>query len=91
MGIKYNGWLENNGQQAALFDSNVNDKDRVSKFKVGERKVIRGWEEGIQGMKKGGKRIIVVPSEMGYGASGLSPSIPPNSNLIYEVSYIIIL
>jgi FKBP-type peptidyl-prolyl cis-trans isomerase len=69
----------------AVFDSNAGDKDSTFRFKIGDGTVIRGWDDGIKGMKKGGKRVIVIPAELGYGKSGAPPSIPPNSPLVFEV------
>src|SRR5262249_24724840 len=90
IGTRYSGWLLDSANQiGTLFDSNATQKDKAStfKFRVGEGKVIKGWEEGILGMKKGGKRVLVVPSEMAYGKTGHPPSIPPYSRLLFEVFF----
>ena len=85
VGVRYSGWLiESNNQIGSLFDSNLSKEDTF-KFKVGEGKVIKGWDEGIIGMKKGGKRIIIAPPELAYGSKGSPPQIPSNSKLIFEV------
>jgi hypothetical protein len=81
----YSGWLENNGQLGQLFDSNTADKPL--NFKVGENRVVRGFEEGVKGMRKGGKRVLVIPSEMGYGKNGAGSQIPPNATLIFFVRF----
>ena len=86
--MSYSGWiLENNCQIGSLFDTNVNkDSENVGfKFKVGEGKVIKGWDEGVQGMKKGGKRVLIIPSELANGKIGNSV-VPPNTKLIFEVN-----
>jgi FK506-binding protein 15 len=88
IGTRYSGWLiEANNQIGALFDSNVNQKDSTASFKirVGDGRVIKGWEEGVLGMKKGGKRVLVIPPELAYGKNGAPPSIPPNARLLFEV------
>lgn len=78
--VNYTGWLENNTK----FDSSL-DKGQPLEFKLGVGDVIKGWDEGIASMKPGGKRILVIPSKLGYGASGMGESIPPNATLIFEV------
>ncbi|MFO0695222.1 MAG: FKBP-type peptidyl-prolyl cis-trans isomerase [Polyangiales bacterium] len=66
------------------FDSSL-DRNRPFVFALGKGQVIRGWDEGVAGMKVGGKRKLVIPPEMGYGARGFPPVIPPNSTLVFEV------
>src|SRR5262245_24070164 len=71
--VHYTGWLKNGKK----FDSSV-DSGKPLKFKLGARKVIAGWDEGVAGMRVGGKRRLIVPPELGYGAEGFPPVIPPN-------------
>jgi FKBP-type peptidyl-prolyl cis-trans isomerase FkpA len=84
--VRYTGWLYDPKapqQHGAKFDSNVNGEPFV--FHLGAGGVIKGWDEGLQGMKVGGKRTLIIPASMGYGASGSGP-IPPNANLIFDVA-----
>ncbi len=81
--VHYTGWLEN----GTKFDSSK-DRNQTFKFPLGAGHVIRGWDEGVAGMKVGGKRKLVIPSELGYGARGAGGSIPPNSTLVFEVDLI---
>lgn len=83
--VHYTGWLyepKSPEQHGAQFDSS-RGRDPFS-FQLGAGQVIRGWDEGVQGMKVGGKRTLILPPEMGYGEGGAGP-IPPNANLIFEV------
>jgi len=83
--VNYTGWLYSPNaqlQHGAQFDSSVG-REPFS-FQLGAGQVIPGWDQGVQGMKVGGKRTLIVPAEMGYGAQGAGP-IPPNANLIFEV------
>jgi len=83
--VNYTGWLFDPSapsQHGAQFDSSV-DRSPFS-FQLGAGQVIKGWDEGVQGMKVGGKRTLILPPEYGYGAGGAGP-IPPNANLIFEV------
>jgi FKBP-type peptidyl-prolyl cis-trans isomerase FkpA len=82
--VHYTGWLYDEGTQGAKFDSS---KDRRSpfKFELGAGMVIAGWDEGVQGMKVGGTRRLVIPPELGYGARGAGGVIPPNATLLFEV------
>ncbi|XP_060074716.1 FK506-binding protein 15-like isoform X2 [Ylistrum balloti] len=82
--VKYTGWLLTNGTFGQEFDSNVKT-DKQFKFKIGKGKVIKGWDIGVVGMKKGSKRLLVVPPSLGYGSQGAGNKIPPNSTLIFEV------
>ncbi|MBA5605032.1 FKBP-type peptidyl-prolyl cis-trans isomerase [Duganella sp. FT3S] len=83
--VNYTGWLyEPNAPQkhGAQFDSSIGRAP--FNFQLGAGQVIQGWDEGVQGMKVGGKRTLIVPASMGYGASGAGP-IPPNATLIFDV------
>lgn len=82
--VHYTGWLFEDGQRGAKFDSS---KDRGSpfSFKLGAGMVIGGWDEGVQGMKVGGTRTLIIPPELGYGARGAGGVIPPNATLEFEV------
>ena len=82
--VHYTGWLEENGKQGKKFDSS-RDRGQPFPFRVGRGEVIKGWDEGVAGMKVGGKRRLTIPPELGYGARGAGRDIPPNSTLIFEV------
>lgn len=86
--VHYTGWLrEANGEKGKKFDSSV-DRGQTFSFDLGAGQVIRGWDEGVQGMKEGGQRTLTIPSEMGYGARGAGNAIPPNATLIFDVELI---
>ena len=82
--VHYTGWLYTNGAKGAKFDSSKDRNDPFS-FGLGRGQVIRGWDEGVQGMKVGGTRVLVIPPELGYGARGAGGVIPPNATLMFEV------
>ena len=83
--VHYTGWLqEPGGQKGKKFDSSV-DRGQPFGFRLGAGQVIRGWDEGVAGMKVGGKRTLIIPSELGYGARGAGGVIPPNAILIFDV------
>lgn len=82
--VHYTGWLYENGATGAKFDSSK-DRDQPFQFGLGAGQVIRGWDEGVLGMKVGGKRHLIIPPEMGYGARGAGGVIPPNATLMFEV------
>ncbi len=82
--VHYTGWLDSSGTKGKKFDSSV-DRGEPFQFPLGAGMVIRGWDEGVQGMKIGGKRTLIIPSELGYGARGAGGAIPPNAKLIFDV------
>jgi FKBP-type peptidyl-prolyl cis-trans isomerase FkpA len=82
--VHYTGWLYDNGQAGRKFDSS-RDRGQPFDFPLGAAHVIRGWDEGVQGMKVGGTRRLVVPPALGYGARGAGGVIPPNATLLFEV------
>ncbi len=82
--VHYTGWLYNGGVKGAKFDSSK-DRNEAFQFALGAGHVIRGWDEGVQGMKVGGTRVLVIPAELGYGARGAGGVIPPNATLMFEV------
>ncbi|XP_023696497.2 FK506-binding protein 15 isoform X2 [Paramormyrops kingsleyae] len=81
--VAYTGWLLQNHAVGQMFDSNLN-KDKLLRLKLGAGKVIKGWEEGMLGMRKGGRRLLVVPPGQAYGSQGVPSRIPANSTLIFE-------
>ena len=82
--VHYTGWLFNDGVQGKKFDSSK-DRGQPFQFSLGAGEVIKGWDEGVQGMSVGGTRRLVIPSELGYGARGAGGAIPPNATLIFDV------
>ena len=82
--VHYTGWLSNNGAKGAKFDSSV-DRGQPFQFTLGAHQVIAGWDEGVAGMKVGGKRTLIIPPELGYGARGAGGAIPANATLIFDV------
>ncbi|MEK6532470.1 MAG: FKBP-type peptidyl-prolyl cis-trans isomerase [Nitrospirota bacterium] len=78
--VHYTGWLTNGKK----FDSSV-DRGQPFSFRLGVGQVIKGWDEGVQGMKVGGKRKLTIPSNLGYGARGAGGLIPPHATLVFDV------
>jgi FKBP-type peptidyl-prolyl cis-trans isomerase FkpA len=82
--VHYTGWLYENGQKGKKFDSSKDRGDPFG-FPLGRGHVIKGWDEGVAGMKVGGTRVLIIPPDMGYGARGAGGVIPPNATLCFEV------
>ena len=82
--MHYTGWLYQDGQKGAKFDSSL-DRGQPFEFPIGTGRVIAGWDEGVGSMHVGGKRTLIIPPELGYGARGAGGVIPPNATLLFEV------
>ena len=82
--MHYTGWLWVNGAKGDKFDSSV-DRGRPFEFPIGMGRVIKGWDEGVASMKVGGKRTLIIPPALGYGARGAGGAIPPNATLMFDV------
>jgi len=91
--VHYTGWLYDENapdNKGAKFDSSL-DRNDPFEFPLGAGRVIRGWDEGVQGMKEGGQRTLLIPSEMGYGARGAGNDIPPNATLVFDVKLLTVI
>jgi FKBP-type peptidyl-prolyl cis-trans isomerase len=84
--VHYTGWLASNRQ---VFDTSMGKT--AFRFVLGRGQVIKGWDEGVVGMKAGGKRLLTIPASLGYGEKGAPPRIPPNADLLFEVEMVRIL
>ena len=85
--VHYTGWLYDESapdKRGAKFDSS-RDRGQAFEFPLGAGRVIKGWDQGVAGMKVGGKRVLIIPPSMGYGARGAGRVIPPNASLIFDV------
>lgn len=82
--VHYTGWLYNNGQKGKKFDSSV-DRGEPFTFNLGAGQVIPGWDQGVAGMKVGGKRTLIIPADLAYGSRGAGGVIPPNATLMFDV------
>jgi peptidylprolyl isomerase len=85
--MHYTGWLWENGAKGKKFDSSV-DRGQPFEFPIGQGRVIKGWDEGVATMKIGGKRTLLIPPDLGYGARGAGGVIPPNATLLFEVELV---
>jgi peptidylprolyl isomerase len=82
--MHYTGWLWEKGAKGKKFDSSL-DRGQPFEFPIGQGRVIKGWDEGVATMKIGGKRTLLIPPALGYGARGAGGVIPPNATLLFEV------
>jgi FKBP-type peptidyl-prolyl cis-trans isomerase len=84
--VHYTGWLYNKGKRGRQFETSL--KGKPIDFVLGKGEVVEGWDRGIDGMRVGGKRDLIIPPQLGYGAEGSPPEIPSNSTLEFEVQLV---
>ncbi len=82
--VHYTGWLWSNGRKGAKFDSS-RDSGQPFEFTLGAGEVIAGWDQGVAGMRPGGRRTLLIPPELGYGERGAGGTIPPGATLLFDV------
>lgn len=87
--VHYTGWLLEGGRPGRSFDSSV-DRGEPFRFALGRGQVISGWDEGVQQMRVGGKRRLVIPPDLGYGPWGAGDVIPPHATLVFDVELLAI-
>ena len=87
--VHYTGWLFYGGERGKKFDSSK-DRGDPFEFPLGAGHVIKGWDEGVQGMRVGGTRVLTIPPNLGYGSRGAGGVIPPNATLIFEIELLAI-
>lgn len=83
--VNYTGWVEKDGRKGNKFDSSKEAGRQPFTFTLGAHQVIKGWDEGVVGVKEGGTRTLIIPPDMAYGPRGKGPVIGPNATLIFEV------
>ena len=82
--VNYTGWLFVDGKKGKKFDSSL-DRGQPFSFTLGQSQVIKGWDEGVTTMHVGGKRTLIIPPDLGYGATGAGDVIPPGATLIFDI------